>query len=115
MGSVRGSGFAVVSIPSAPYIDGVRLNPAGEISPASGNGCGMDAEGATAPETLRQTDRWVTALWKAEQVCGSVLTEGVRPAADVPVQSLRFHDRGGVPTVTLQGHGVVRTRVRGSQ
>ncbi|GJL88139.1 MAG: hypothetical protein DHS20C03_18480 [Minwuia thermotolerans] len=103
-----------MSIPSAPYIDGVRLNPAGEISPASGNGCGRDAEGATAPETLRQTDRWVTALWKAEQACGSALTEGVRPVANVPVQSLRFHDRGGVPTLTLPGHGEVRTRVRGS-
>ena len=51
------------------------------------------AEGATAPEPLRQTDRRLMALWKA---AGSQrrLTEGVRRAS--PPKSLRSRDRGGL-------------------
>ena len=46
---------------------------AGETSEAG-------AEGATAPETLRQKDRTQTALWKAAAVIRR-LTEGVGPAS----------------------------------
>ena len=45
---------------------------AGEISEAG-------AEGATAPETLRQKDRAQTALWKAAAAKRARLTEGVGP------------------------------------
>ena len=37
------------------------------------------AEGATAPESLRQKDRAQTALWKADALKAR-LTEGVDPA-----------------------------------
>ncbi len=50
------------------------------------------AEGATAPETLRQKDRAQTALWKAA-AAGRRLTEGVDPVRRV--KSLRSRDRGG--------------------
>jgi|ETNmetMinimDraft_16_1059900.scaffolds.fasta_scaffold680106_1 hypothetical protein len=39
------------------------MNPVGETGRAPLHGVG--AEGATAPETLRQTDRVVMKLWKA--------------------------------------------------
>src|SRR3546814_17264708 len=59
------------------------------------------AEGATAPETLRQKDRKATALWKAgilRASCGG-LTEGVNRRVPAFVgthgESFRSEDRGG--------------------
>jgi hypothetical protein len=50
------------------------------------------AEGATAPETLRQKDRAQTALWKAAAALAA--HRWGRPGRR-PVKSLRFRDRGG--------------------
>src|SRR6478609_489119 len=49
------------------------MNPAEET--ASGLGP-AGAEGATAPETLRQPDRGGTKLWKAARALALLLTEG---------------------------------------
>ena len=49
------------------------------------------AEGATAPETLRQKDRVQTALWKAAAALAA--HRWGRPL--FRAKSLRFRDRGG--------------------
>ena len=104
MGTARGAipsiqfSFGGVDLAGCPStIRQHQTNPAGETGHPSGN---AGAEGATAPETLRQKDRRGMTLWKAAAPSRRRLTDGVsctaaRPSALCAAKSLRFRDRGG--------------------
>ena len=65
-----------------PISGDIQVNPAGEIGGdrSVDRSLGAGAEGATAPETLRQTDRGGMKLWKAGGRESGRLTEGVNRA-----------------------------------
>ena len=93
----QGTSAFVVSISHAslPFDPSLYLPASSRKTPSGRDRGNPGAEGATAPETLRQKDRRVLELWRAGAI---PLTEGAksgRVGVTVRAKSLRFSDRGG--------------------
>ena len=68
--------FSLARFVSAPYPPAIQRDDAGEIEAKTHNVFVFDADGATAPETLRHKDRVIRMIWREALYLHTVSTEG---------------------------------------